>query len=447
MSKESQPQKDPILQSIRIALDAVKSAGSTGKPGIPPTTGTRLMALLSVAMLNTLASFDRSVKPYFKSSKALNGANQSAAILGAAQRILLRGIPGESRLIYSEFAKAFRGLKLKSVKDLISVKFGVEIADKVIASRSQDGSENQTPLNSNGNPQDYLWKPATSGPTAGIALGVNWGSVKPWVIGSTSAYQTDGLNARPGANLEAYAQQLAEVRLFGGLNDTSLTKTQRTENQTHIAKFWAYDRADTFRPYGQLLDIASEIAANQKTSTQTNAKLFASLSMAMADSVICAWNEKYKVLQPRPYDVITGAFSDKDGTPITVRDSEWQSLLSSINGVQSPPFPDFLSGHSAMGGAFASVMTHFFGDKLVFSTQSQDLPGFTRTFDGSIPAGSLGDIGLIVNSPIYRPNSFYEAGIEDAVSRVYGGVHVREACLDSFNLGVKVGIAAVLWGR
>jgi hypothetical protein len=444
MSKEKQPQKDPVVQSVRIALDAVKSAGSSGKPGIPPTTGTRLMALLSVSMLDTLASFDRSIKPYFKSGKAPKGANQSAAILGAAQRILLREIPGESRLIHSEFAKAFRGLKLKSVKDLRSIKFGAEMADKVIALRSKDGFDNQTPLSSNGSPQDYVWKPATSGPTAGVALGVNWGSVKPWVIGSTNAYRTDGLQARPDVNLEAYAQQLAEVRLFGGLNDTPLTKTQRTENQTHIAKFWAYDRADTFRPYGQLLEIASEVATSRKTSVQTNAKLFASLSMAIADSVICAWKEKYETLQPRPYDVITGAFSDKDGTPITVRDTEWQSLLSVINGVQSPPFPDFLSGHSAMGGAFASVMTRFFGDKLVFSTQSQDLPGFTRSFDGVIPVGSLGDIGLIINSPTYRPNSFYEAGIEDAVSRVYGGVHVREACLDSFNIGVKVGNAAVL---
>jgi hypothetical protein len=38
-----------------------------------------------------------------------------------------------------------------------------------------------------------------------------------------------------------------------------------------------------------------------------------------------------------------------------------------------------------------------------------------------------------------RPNSFYEAGLEDAVSRVYGGVHIREACLDSFNVGLNVG--------
>jgi hypothetical protein len=140
-------------------------------------------------------------------------------------------------------------------------------------------------------------------------------------------------------------------------------------------------------------------------------------------------------VQPRPADLITGAFSDTDGMASTVRDGQWQSLLSSINGVQSPPFPDFLSGHSVMGGAFASVMTQFFGDNVVFSARSVELPGVERSFDGRIAPGSLGDLSTVA----LRPNSFYEAGLEDAVSRVYGGVHIREACLDSFNVGVKVG--------
>jgi hypothetical protein len=96
-----------------------------------------------------------------------------------------------------------------------------------------------------------------------------------------------------------------------------------------------------------------------------------------------------------------------------------------------------LSGHSVMGGAFASVMTRFYGDNVVFSARSVETPGVKRAFDGWIAPGSLGDL----STATVRPNSFYEAGLEDAVSRVYGGVHIREACLDSFNVGVKVGDA------
>jgi hypothetical protein len=163
----------------------------------------------------------------------------------------------------------------------------------------------------------------------------------------------------------------------------------------------------------------------------------------MADAVTVAWKEKYDNVQPRPWDVITGGFSDEDGSDLTVRDKEWKSLLSSINGVQSPPFPDFISGHSVMGGVFASVMTHFFGDKLVWSTTSQDLPGKSRSFDGRIANGSLGDISSVTSSSLWKDNSFFEAGLENAIGRVYGGVHVREACEDSFLLGVAIGNSTV----
>ena len=79
-----------------------------------------------------------------------------------------------------------------------------------------------------------------------------------------------------------------------------------------------------------------------------------------------------------------------------------------------------------MGGAFAAVMTHFFGDAITFKASSQELPGVLRTFDGFQENG------------ISR-NSFYEAGFEDAMSRIYGGVHIREACEESFHMGLMVG--------
>jgi hypothetical protein len=62
-----------------------------------------------------------------------------------------------------------------------------------------------------------------------------------------------------------------------------------------------------------------------------------------------------------------------------------------------------------MGGTFASVMTHFFGDKLTFAATSEELPGVTRQF-----AGFKDQAGV-------KRNSFYQAGLEDALSRIYGG--------------------------
>jgi hypothetical protein len=430
---------DPVLVWTSTALNAIQSAGSNGKPGVPPTLGTRLMAMLSTAMLDVVAAFGDRVSPYRFDLNAPSGANRQAAIVGAAQRILSQELPGESDLIQAQLAKSLAELNGSNQSIQAGLAFGAGLADLVRASRASDGYDNNTPYTppANGLP-GYVWMPASTGPTAGVALGANWGSVTPWVISGPDAYRSNGLQSRPDVDLNLYATQLNEVRLFGGLASTAVTPNQlRSSDQTEIAYFWAYDRPDTFRPYGQLIDIAMDVAAQKNSSLETNATLIASLSTAMADSVICAWKEKYSNVQPRPADLITGAFSDTDGVASTVRDSQWQSLLSSINGVQSPPFPDFLSGHSVMGGAFASVMTQFFGDNVLFSARSVEVPGVQRSFDGRIAPGSLGDLSTVA----VRPNSFYEAGLEDALSRVYGGVHIREACLDSFNVGLNVGNA------
>ena len=430
------PGSDPILIWTNTALNAIQSAGSNGKPGVPPTTGSRLMAMLSTAMLDTLAAFGDVVDFYRIDQSAPAGANMNAALLGAAQRLLSLELPGETSLIQEQYTSSLQSLAGSAESIEEGLAFGAGIADQIRALRANDGSDNTTPYTPpSGGLPGYVWTPAPSGPTAGAALGPNWGSVTPWVISSPDAYCSDGLQCRPDVDLDQYAQQLNEVRLYGGLANTAQTTLERSPDQTEIALFWAYDRTDTFRPYGQLLEIAMDVALDQATSMLTNAKLIASLSLSMADAVICAWKEKYDNVQPRPWDLITGSFSDTDGSALTVRDPNWQSLLSAINGVQSPPFPDFLSGHSVMGGTFASVMSHFFGDNLTFDATSQELPGVVRSFDGFIDAGGV------------ERNSFYEAGLEDAISRVYGGVHIREACEDSFAVGLNVGAAVVqdLW--
>lgn len=419
---------DAILTWTSCALNAIKSAGSNGKPGIPPTTGTRLMALLSTTLLDTVAAFGNSVDPYRIDVAAGNGISMQAAIVGAAQQILSQLLPGETELITAQVNKSLSEIGGSVQKINEGLAFGAQLANQALALRANDGSSDNTPYSPPAGMPGYVWMPAESGPTAGAALGCNWGSVTPWVISSASAYQPDGLQARPDVNLDLYAQQLNEVRQYGGLASTATTTSLRTAEQTEIALFWAYDRPDTFRPYGQLIDIAMDVAAKQGISMNQNAKLLACLNTALADAVICAWKAKYEVVQPRPYDLITGAFSDLDGVASTVRDTEWHSLLASINGVDSPPFPDYISGHSAMGGAFAGVMTGFFGNNVNFSAASQELPGVTRYFDG------FNDNGI-------QRNSFYEAGFEDAISRVFGGVHIREACTDSFAVGLQVGTA------
>lgn len=141
--------------------------------------------------------------------------------------------------------------------------------------------------------------------------------------------------------------------------------------------------------------------------------MFAQLNIAMADAGIVAWDAKYTYEQLRPVNAIRGG--DTDNNPNTTGDPDWEPLLP------TPPFPDYISGHSTFGGAAAGVLEDLFGEDVTFSISSQELPGVSRSFSG------LGSI-----------SSFEQAARENANSRLYGGVHVDIANSDGVAIGLKI---------
>ena len=407
-----------VIDWNAIALNAIQAEGKAGR-GVPPTVGSRLMALVSTAVYDTVNAFNTLYPSYAVDVNAPTNTSLEAAAVGAAYQVLSTQLSGQNSLFSEQLSNSLAEIQGNTTAKNRGLNFGILIANQSLNLRANDGSNNNTPYTPpSGN---YVWKPETSGDTANVALGSNWGGVKTWTIGNIDQFVLKNkldvtLDGRPDTNPNLYAQEIEEVRLYGGLQNTAVTTTLRNADQTQSAIFWAYDRADTFRPYGQLNQIAQEIAVRQGNTLQKDASLFAAINTALADAVIVAWKEKYSELQPRPDDIIAGGFAANDGIAATVTDPNWKPLLSNLIGVNSPPFPDYMTGHSAMGGAFAGVMTKYFGENYVFSAVSQELPGVVRNF-----------------------KSFYEAGLENALSRVYGGVHVREACIDSFNMGLAVG--------
>ena len=410
-----------VIDWNAIALNAIQAEGKAGR-GVAPTVGSRLMALVSTAVYDTVQAFNTLYPSYAVNVNAPANTSLQAAVVGAAYRVLSTQLPGQNSLFLQQVTNSLAEIQDSATAESRGFNFGILVANQSLNLRANDGSSNNTPFTApSGN---YVWRPETVGPTAGVALGANWGGVTPWTIGNIDQFVSQKqldviLNGRPDNPNDQgalYAQEIEEVRLYGGLQNTALTTTLRNADQAEMAVFWAYDRADTFRPYGHLNQIAQGIAVDEGNTLQEDASLFAALNTALADAVIVAWKEKYTELQPRPDDVIAGGFAANDGIASTVGDPNWESLLSTLMGVNSPPFPDYMSGHSAMGGAFAGVMTEYFGENYVFSAVSQELPGVVRSFD-----------------------SFHDAGMEDAIGRIYGGVHVREACIESFEMGLAVG--------
>ena len=358
-------------------------------------------------------------------SNAPEGASQEAAAVGAAHYVLsqLFGVPqGEQEdssntpperfeqqaTFDAQLARSLEEIQDDPAAEDAGFDFGTEVAQNIIAERSNDGAaQAQVPYEPGTAPGDYQ-ETREDGPV--VALLPNWGFVTPFAIDSPVSFRPEG---PPAFSSPSYAEDVEEVRRLGAIVDTDITDVERTEEQTEIAQFWAYDREDTFRPPGQWNQIAQEIAIDEGNSLEENAQLFAELNVSLADAGIVAWDTKYAFEQIRPINAIGNA--DNDNNPDTVGDPEWEPLLD------TPNFPDYISGHSAFGGAAAGVLQDFFGEDVSFEIATQELPGVTREFTSS---GST--------------SSFEVAARENADSRLFGGVHVDISNVDGVDVGLDV---------
>jgi membrane-associated phospholipid phosphatase len=94
-----------------------------------------------------------------------------------------------------------------------------------------------------------------------------------------------------------------------------------------------------------------------------------------------------------------------------VLDENWYPLL------QTPPFPEYTSGHSVVSGAASVILTDFFGDNIAFDDDTE----------------------LPYDLPIRSYQSFHQAAEEAAISRMYGGIHYRKAIDEGLLQGQNVG--------
>ena len=166
----------------------------------------------------------------------------------------------------------------------------------------------------------------------------------------------------------AYTAAYNEVKNLGGDG----IMTQRTEEQTFIGIFWAYDGTPSLcappRLYNQ---ITVQIADQRRLSAIQFARLLALVNVAMADAGMTIWESKYyydfwrPVLGIRESDPGTGPTLLGDGNPDTVGDTNFSPLgapASNLTGPNlTPPFPAYPSGHAGFGGALFQVMRRFYG--------------------------------------------------------------------------------------
>lgn len=383
----SAPGTDVVLDWNATLLNAIQADGTA------PPLAARNQAIVQAAVFDAVNAI---VRQYGSYSVTINpsfafGASAEAAAAAAAHRALSVLYPNQTAVFDAQLQRS-----LADIPDGFAETRGVEIgrfvADQILALRSNDGSSSAQVIYTPGTtPGSY--QPTYSN---NFVLLPDWGRVTPFAIPGPLAV---GLDGPPVYGSNQYAIELNQVQALGGINSFV-----RTADQTETAIFWAYDRPDTFRPTGQWNQIAQNIALQEGTSLIDNARLFALLNIAQADAGITAWEAKFRYNQLRPVTAIHRA--NQDGNSQTVANPDWQPLLP------TPPFPDYVSGHSAFGAAAAGVLAYFFGDNYQFSATSQEIPGVYRSFD-----------------------SFWRAAEENGISRIVGGIHVQSANEDGLLAG------------
>jgi PAP2 superfamily len=380
---------DVVTDWNNAALDAIR-AGSTAPP-----IASRSLAILHVSIYDAVNGIARTHEPYLVQSFAPASASREAAASAAAHEALVNLFPAAVSSFDTLHATILAEIR-DGPQKIAGIVWGEFVADQILATRADDGG-NTTVLPPGGSGPG-VWVPT---PPAFLPYALpQWGFVAPFAMNSSSQFRPPG---PPSLNSEQYAEDYNEVKELGAASGST-----RTADQTQIALFWA-DGAGTETPPGHWNSIAQDIATARSNTLEQNARLFALLNIAMADAAICAWDAKYTFHNWRPVTAIRNA--ETDGNPATDPDTAWNSFIV------TPPFPDYVSGHSTFSASAATVLGLFYGtDHIGFSTGSDFLPGVIRHFD-----------------------SFSAAAGEAADSRVYGGIHFRFASEDGLEAGISIG--------
>ncbi|GAB3007431.1 vanadium-dependent haloperoxidase [Saccharothrix stipae] len=272
------------------------------------------------------------------------------------------------------------------------------------------------------------WQPLVHPDRSGVVrtqtfLAGHWANVKPFSVLSGSVHRPLVGPAKHGT--DAYAAQAAEtVRLTAAL----------TDRHKAIAEYWA-DGPDSETPPGHWAGLFAQFVSRRDHHTDDqDVKMFFMVANAVLDASIAAWDAKRAFDSVRPITAVRYLYRGRQipgwGGPaqgmITADGALWRPYQPSW--FPTPPFPEFVSGHSAFSAAAAEVLRSFTG---------------SDAFGGSatVRAGSSAvEPGVAPTTDVPLAWSTFSAAAEEAgMSRRYGGIHFARADLDGRALGRLVG--------
>ncbi|MEZ0374711.1 MAG: vanadium-dependent haloperoxidase [Candidatus Sericytochromatia bacterium] len=370
--------------------------------GASPPVASRVYAYSAVALNESLASVDKEMKTLQGRVNGLNNLPKPAggqALDGrwVAHAALKTFVPtlfhvtlsdeqtAEITALEQQFDKQLS--VPQAVKDA-SLAYGRQLGAALIAWCQQDQfkqlrAQTYALPDAAGHP-DY-WVPTVTGAKP---LEPNWGKLRTFAI-------ADGTTCHKAPSVGF--STAAESDFYGQAKEVLDTTKNLSEEQTTIARWWADNPGQTTTPPGHWIRIAGQQVRERKLDIRTSTRLYALLGIAMADSFVSCWASKYQVNLLRPMTYIRNVIGEKD----------WIPLLA------TPMFPEYPSGHSVSSGAAAEIFTSVLGEHVGFTDTTHVHRGMEAR----------------------RFADFRTAAQEAAVSRLYGGIHFRDAIENGLSQG------------
>lgn len=283
-----------------------------------------------------------------------------------------------------------------------SIVYGQQVADHILQWAKKDKYKETRSLPEYSVGFDKgSWKPT---PPAYIkAIEPHWNKLRTFMI--DSAEQFKPFTPPPFATDSTSVFYTDVMAVYNQVN-------LKDDEQIEIAKFWDCNPFEMnvrghvmyatkkISPNGHWMNITALACKETNASAVQSAEAYACLAVTLADCFISCWDEKYRSSVIRPETYINQYI-----------DPTWLPVL------QTPPFPEYTSGHSVVSSGAAIMLSKLFGDDFAFSDDTEV------------------EFGL----PIRNFSSFIEAAEEAAISRFYGGIHYMPAIVNGQEQGYAIG--------
>ena len=306
---------------------------------------------------------------------------------------------------FSEWRKTFADSLFLHADSLVaqnSILYGRTMADSIISWTKKDNY-----LKSRGLTRFvYSNAPGAWQPTPldyAQALEPYWNTIRPMTMQSASQFSPKEKLVYSKSKNSMFYKNVMEVYNIGKNLDTAQKATALywddnpnvSVNIGHLNYF-----IHKISPGGHWILIGQQACIKKNIPVTKAAQVYALTAISLFDAFISCWDEKFKTNLIRPITIIN-RLVDKNWVPY----------------IQTPPFPEFTSGHSVISNAAATILTVLLGDNFEFTDEIE------------IPFGN----------EARHFNSFYEAAHESTMSRVYGGIHYPETARISIEQGKKIG--------